>query len=217
VAKKPRNTRCYLCSVDRYPLKKQLADCVEYAKQNDLPVVRDHVYQPNELSSLIHNTTPFNDEVILIPRLEGLVEKKGNAPGKRFLLNVGRVCAKSLYVVDVDTGTRSSSSSAWDDLVIATYNKITRLRKPLDKEKYRAMGAIPNKEPGLVASWLAKKKAKTDDYIENAKVWGNPAIVPAENAISKFKDAELRDVHKSTIQRIFGSREACQKWLNENL
>jgi len=217
VAKKPKNTRCYLCRIDRYPLKKQLADCVEYAKQNDLPVVRDSVYQPNELDMFIHNITPFNDEVALIPRLEGLVERKGDAPGKRFLVNVARVCAKTLYIVDVETGIRSDTGKDWDVLIEDTYNKITKRRAPLDKEKYRAAGKIANKEPGLEDAWKRKKKDVTDDYIENAKVWGNLAIKPAEKAISMFKDAELRDVSKSTIQRIFGSREQCQQWLIDNL
>jgi len=212
---KPFNTRALLVNVDRYPRVQQIKDCKKAVEEFGLPQLGKSIYECNELDCFLSNLK--RDEIALIPRLEGLALKKGRGVGKRFERNLLRVCSTCLYILDVDTGIRSDAGKDWDLLVEDVYNKLTRSRGPLDKEKARAIGAIPNKEPGLVEDWIRKRKAMTDDYIAHARIWGNLGIRPAERAISQFPDKELRDVSKSTIHRIFDTRIECQEWLNENL
>lgn len=214
MSKEPFNTRAYLVKVDRYKRKDQIADCRRVAKELDLPKLHS-IYEHSELEAFIKHLQ--TDEIALVSRLEGLKDGTERGVGTRFLMNINRVCATSMVILDVDTGIRSDSGKEWDNLIDQVYNKVTRSNNTLTTEQARAKALIPNKEPGLEEAWERKKRDKTDDYIAHARIWGNRGIKPARKAIDQFPDAELRDVHKSTIYRIFGSRQECEQWLNENL
>ena len=154
------------------------------------------------------------DECALIPRLEGLAEIKGRGVGVRFLMNVMKIQDTCLFILDVDTGIRSDAGDDWYTLVEAVASKIMRGR-PLNEKQAKVMAAIRHAEPGLVEQWLRKRKKLSVDYMQAAGKWGNRGIKPAEKAIKQFDDEELRNASKATIQRIFGTRRECEKWLNK--
>ena len=210
MTEKPEYTLVYLGKVNRYSREEQLADCRKFVKDNGFPSVGRSVYEHNEIDQFVKDMR--GNELALIPRLEGLADIKGSGVGIRFLLNVMKVSDASRLVIDLDTGIRSDAGDDWYQLVEVVASKIMRGR-PLGKEQAKLMAKIRFSEPGLEESW--KRKKGTPEYKAVASIWGNLSIKPAEKAIGMFPDEELAKTSKSSIQRIFGTRQECLKWLND--
>lgn len=209
----PKNTRVYLGKIARYPREKQKAKCIEICDELELPKIdKRSYYEHNEVISFIHDLR--KDEIAIVARLDGLAEIKGVGVGLRFLMNVYKIDKTSLFILDAQTGLKSTDGDKWYQLVEATAMKIMRGR-PLGSEQAKVMAAIKHeeREPDLVEAWKGKKG--DSDYMAVANIWGNLAMKPAEAAIKKFPDEELSKASKSTIQRIFGTRQECLDWLNK--
>lgn len=159
-----------------------------------------------------------------MPLLQTLAGKRGSGVGTRFYMNERKLYDASQLIVSLDTTkrkaiadvvtVRSDAGRDWYELLIKTGNSVMR-GQSLKKKDAVAKAKTPRKKRGIVKTWNLKEG--TAEYITVATIWGNIGIAPAEYAISIFPDDELCKASKKTIERIFGTREECVKWLNENL
>lgn len=114
------------------------------------------------------------------------------------------------YVLDAETGIKSTDGQPWYDHVDKTFKKITNGRElTTDNARKLAKKSHESREPGLVDDWLAPAKAK--EHKRMAQHWRDPEYKNAQEAIAASPDAELQTASVSTWTRIFGRRTVSRK------
>ena len=218
----PKYTLVYLGKLDRFDREQQLDLSQQIVDALGLAPIEDKIYDHHDLDKYIGRMR--GNEAAVVPFLQTLAQKRGPGVGTRFYINERKLHDACQFIVSLDTTkqkaiadvvtVRSDAGRDWYNLLSKTGNSVMK-GQPLKKKDAVAKAKMPRAKPGIVATW--KLKEGTAEFITVATIWGNMRIAPAERAISMFPDDELAKASKKTVERIFGTREECVRWLNENL
>jgi hypothetical protein len=215
----------FLGKVNRFDRDIQLNYCQQIVGKHEFPEIGDSIYEHNEVGKFIDRMR--GNEVAIVPFLSGLATTKtGRGITREYYINLMKLYKECQFIISFDTTkrmcieklitARSDCGSEWWNLVGKTGDSVSHGRKLSTREaKKRNQIKVEKAKPGLVRKWQLKEG--DGEYIAAAMVWGNLSIKPAKRAITLFADEELKMASKETVQRIFGSRQCCERWLNENI
>lgn len=196
-------TRTFVGDLPRLSRDQQLAICRNAV--GDLPAI----YEQQEFDLYVRNLRAH--EVAIVARLIAIAEKKPkDRPGVAFVERLLKLLDNCLYVLDAETGIKSTDGQPWYDHVKSVHNKITNGRElKSDDARKLAKKSHEAKEPGLVDHWTAPAMSK--EHSRMAQHWRDPAFKNAQEAIAASPDKELQTASVSTWARIFGRRTVSRK------
>lgn len=200
---KTNYTRAFVGDIPRLSRDKQLEICA--LAVGDLPAI----YGPKEFDLYIHNLR--SDEVAVVARLIAIAERKPKErAGVAFVQRLLKLLDNCAYILDAESGIKSTDGDNWYAHVKNTHNKITNGRElSSDNARRLAKKSHDAREPGLYDHWTAPAMAK--EHKQMAQHWRDPEFKNAQEAIAASPDKELQTVSVSTWTRIFGRRTVSHK------
>lgn len=204
--KNREKTFAYLGPLKHSTSDDQLADCRRIVQSLGLPLIGRRVYEHPNFHGFLDSL--HGSEYAVLPTLEVLGGERGRGVSRRFYGNLGAIERKGTIIIDAKTGT-CSNDKEWQALVDKVAGALINGRE-LKSAKASEMVA---RKGSLVSRWINKKASGAPEYLQAAKIWGDLSIKPAELAIERMPDKELRGASKGSIQLIFGSRKVCSEWV----
>lgn len=200
---KTNYNRVFVGDMARLSRDKQLEIC--RGAVGDLPAI----YEPAEFDLYVKNLR--SDEVAVVARLIAIAERKPKErAGVAFVQRLLRLLDNCAYILDAESGIKSTDGQQWYDLVKTTHNKITNGRELKSEDARRlAKKSHESREPGLVDHWTSPAMDK--ERRQMAQHWRDPAFKNAQAAIAASPDKELQAASVSTWTRIFGNRTVKKK------
>jgi len=203
--KKANYSRAYIGELPRLNRDKQLELCVGAIDEIDGVDKLTAIYEPKEFDMYVRNLRA--DEIAVVARLIALAEKKPKGrPGIAFVMRLLKLLdSKCIYILDAETGIKSTDGQAWYDHVESVFKKITNGRE-LTTENARKLAkkSHESREPGLVDEWSSPAMSGERDRM--GQHWRDPKFKNAQEAIAASPDEELKTASVSTWTRIFGRR-----------